>query len=159
MDLNRIAKQNDNAPLCQLGPGGEYTYLVEEKEVIDNSPVANPLGRLLATLADVIGATIQPELIKNMLQPAGQCSIDSIQEKLYAQSQNHRQSDPKAVAGTASRCGISIQPLLFSDDGRNRRTAKRKTTNRVRAYRGASTKAAAGQFQRQGSLFAVNGAC
>ena len=58
--------KRNSQPLCRFGPGGEYVSdwtLQSDSNAISK---AGKLGKVLATLGEMIGATFNPELLENM---------------------------------------------------------------------------------------------
>ncbi len=144
-------------PLFKLGPGGEFSYeIVENKAKPVSETVTNPLLKVLEIIADLVGGSIQPELLMeealaSSITPAQPVSeVENTTHENKCHSSHHH---AKAVGGSAGNRKLSSQALLFADDGRTCGHAGSKPANRIRAYRRTARKKSGGAIQRQGSLF------
>ena len=146
-----------NEPLCKFGPGGDFN----QHWPPDNSkirPLAdNPIGRVLMTIADIIGATIKPELINQLTQkPDIKRLINANTEredKASAAPKTSRTNHAETTGGTEADSAVRGEPMLFADDCGTGRRVRRKPNHRIRAYHRAAKKAAADKFDGQGTLF------
>ena len=61
--MKRFNRTNKSNPLCKFGPGGDY---VSEWDTPNASPPPckeSHLGQVLNVIAEIIGATVQPEIL------------------------------------------------------------------------------------------------
>jgi hypothetical protein len=154
MEWKRFKQQ---PPLFKLGPGGEFSYeIIENQEKPVSETVSNPLLKVLEVIADLVGGSIQPELLMedalaNLKTPAQPVSeVENIAHENQSQSSHHH---TQAVGSPSGNRKLSGQALLFADDGRTGRHTGRKPANGIRTYRRTARKKSGGAIQRQGSLF------
>ena len=164
-----------NVPVCRFGPGGDYVKNWPGAK--SQSPIqgANPLGKVLALIADVMGTTVSGELMiqsqkRLYISAAGipkktQADIEGptdnhlLREKQSgAANQADHTSNAPSTAGTKDSSRIAKEPMLFADDSGSSGRAGRKPHHRIRAYRRASRKRTARRLEGQGTLFEVDGA-
>lgn len=154
MDTHRFNQTNRNSgPVCKFGPGGEYISYWPANQPDTRS---NPLARLLATIATMVGATIDAELMAEI--DAGREINDIVKAKpskddVGAEKKHDNTDYAPTTTGTKSNSPIREQPMLFSDDCRISPGAKRKPAHRIRAYRRTSKKKSARRPTAQGTLF------
>jgi hypothetical protein len=163
MDQNRF-KDTDNGPVCMFGPGGDFVTKWSPK-VKDSTlrPIAdNPIGRVLATIAEVIGATVNPELLSQMTEQTEINRLINInlhkEEQKSAELQPDRTSDTAPTGGSKADIAVRREPMLFADDCGVSKRVKRKPHHRVRAHHRASKKRTSGKLQKQGTLFEIDSA-
>ena len=58
-----MKRNESNVPLCRFGPGGDFVEDWPERAPEPVEPAADPLRKVLSTIARMIGATLAPELI------------------------------------------------------------------------------------------------
>ena len=158
MAKNRLNDGGDS--LCRFGPGGEFVHHWPGKEAKQAAITDNPIGRVLATIAEMIGATIEPNLFGEITDPAN--IEDTINKKKVKENSTGASNQPNphhapTVGGTKVALANRGQTMLFADNRRTRRKTGRKSNHRIRAYRGASRKRPDQQVKGQGTLFEVNG--
>ena len=149
-----------SVPLCRFGPGGDFVRQWPGGDSVQSAKSGNPLGRLLAAIAEMVGATLDRHVIDELMGRAedvqGPIIIHSAGEQSHEYEIANRTTDAKTVADTAVCPKLQKQKLLFADDCRDGRAAGRKSAHRVRAHRRASAKAAAYEAKGQGTLFELN---
>jgi len=147
-----------NVPVCRFGPGGEYVKDWPAKKSPLPEPESNPLGKVLALIADVMGTTVGGELMiqAGIEEPAENYLIPEKQSGAANRGENPSYAPSTAGAKDSSR--ISAEAMLFADDSRSSRRAGRKPHHRIRAYRRTSRKRTARRIEGQGTLFEVDGA-
>jgi len=161
-----------NVPVCRFGPGGDYVNDWPVKKNQPPVPESNPLGKVLALIADVMGTAISGELMiqaqdKPYVGTGGkvkQIQVDT--QKPNNSKLTKEKSDPTdepdhtnyttTTAGAKDSCPVTKEPMLFTDDCRGSRGAKRKPHHRIRAYRRTGRKRPARKIQGQASLFEVD---
>ncbi len=163
MDVGRFDEFRDY-PLCRFGPGGDYVRNWPAKTT--NPPTANssnPLRKILNTIADIIGATIDPNMLSDMtVEGPADCTSpviinDSREEKRDAADNPEHTDHPQAVGNTQTHSEVQPQPMLFSDDRRTRTSRRRKSNHRIRAYRKPQKKKTPHKIEGQGTLFEIDG--
>ena len=157
MHKDRLENSSSGIPICRFGPGGDYVR--NWPAGTSDEPASsqgNPLGRILATLADMIGATLDPELLTeiNPLAEAENIHNNPVEENIsYAVEKSATASNAPPTPGSKSNSSVRGQSMLFSDDGRVSRPVRRKPHNRIRAHRRTSKKRSAHEIPGQGTLF------
>jgi hypothetical protein len=162
MKRNRIYNDLDKGdPICKFGPGGDF---VSEWPVRGNkSPIAmeNPLSKVLATIAEMIGTKIPPELltVKDVKPDTSIKKLikSNLEKEKQPGEKSSRTNNASSTAGTKANSKLRGQPMLFSDVRRACRTVRRKSHYRIRTYRSSSRKRTSQQFKGQGTLFEING--
>ena len=147
-------------PICKFGPGGEYVAFWQGRAAKKSSCPAGPIGKVLAALGEMIGATIQPGVLgdtepKNLESSS---KVDFVEEKL----ENETGSKPSYTlpAPRIETCGrISGQSMLFTQHSGTGRRPRCKTQYRIRTYRQPAGKGTSLCFARQGSLFDADPRC
>jgi len=129
-------------------------------------PESNPLGKVLALIADVMGTTVSSELMiqagavsetkADIEEPAENYLIPEKQSGAANRGENTSYAPSTAGAKDSSR--IAAEPMLFADDSRSSGRAVHKPHHRIRAYRRASRKRPARRLEGQGTLFELDGA-
>jgi len=148
-----------NVPVCRFGPGGDYVNDWPVKKTRPPVPESNPLGKVLALIADVIGTAISGELMIQSKAPTEPRRMDN---NIQRDKNSDPTDEPDHTNYTASTAGakdgspVAAEPMLFADDSRGRRGAKRKPHHRIRAYRRTSRKRPARKIQGQATLFEVD---
>jgi hypothetical protein len=159
--MERFRQENKNAPLCKFGPGGDYvdewdapSEAVEHKET--------HLGQVLNVIAEIIGATVQPEILTEIAcaLPVEGDSKASLPEKsnnqeTQADGPKHT-SYPKAARNASASRKLSKEPMLFGDDWGTGGGTKHKPNHRLRTHRRASRKRPVGAVNGQGTLFEID---
>jgi hypothetical protein len=160
--MKRFSQTNKNAPLCKFGPGGDYVDEWDAPGVSAPQPKESHLGQVLNVIAEIIGATVQPEILTEIA-----CALPveadnkkplskkiSFQEKTADGSQqtNHAQAARNTSAGQK----LSKEPMLFCDDWGAGGSAKHQPNHRIRTHRRASRKRDAGPINGQGTLFTID---
>jgi len=164
-----------NVPVCRFGPGGDYVKDWPLKENQTPNYHTNPLGKVLALIADVVGTTVSGEL---MIQEQGPACIGADGKATKAQAdiqkpnnnymlrekqsgatdKSDHPSYTPSTASTKDSSRIAAEPMLFADDSGSGRSAGSKPHHRIRAYRRASRKSTARRIEGQGTLFELDGA-
>jgi len=124
MDRGRF-EMFGNEPVCKFGPGGDYIRQWPGK-VVDNADLAtaaqNPLRKVLASLADIIGTTLDIASLAGMgvEGPGPVVDCRTIHE---TRQENHVAADNESRTGYAKTTGdvkahpaVRAEPLLFADD-------------------------------------------
>ena len=147
----------------QVRAGGEFVSNWPGKDV-KKVTAGNPLGKVLSTIAEMIGATISPELLCEVGAESG----DNIKSPNNTETQKEETSsgdtksdgpDYAASAGSSqSNSPIREEAMLFGDDRRVSGGAKSKPQYRVRARRRASKKRTTYKLSGQGTLFETDSA-
>jgi hypothetical protein len=160
--MKRFSQTNKGAPLCKFGPGGDYVDEWDTSHVSGPLQKESHLGQVLTVIAELIGATVQPEILTEIA-----CALPveaeiekplpktlSFQEKTAdgAKHTNHTQATRNASAGRK----LSKEPMLFSDDWGAGGGAKHQPNHRIRTHRRASRKRTAGSVNGQGTLFTID---
>ncbi len=159
MDRNR-ANDGGGGSLCRFGPGGEFVHHWPGKDAKQTAITDNPIGRVLSTIAEMIGATIEPNLFGEITDSANiEVTINKkkVKENSTGASKDQHSHNPPTVGGTKVALANRGQTMLFADNRRTRRKTGRKSNHPIRAYRGASRKRSGQQVKGQGTLFEVNG--
>jgi len=160
--MKRFSQTNKGAPLCKFGPGGDYVDEWDAPSVLGPQPKESHLGQVLTVIAELIGATVQPEMLTEIacVLPV-EAEIEkplpkkiSFQENATDGSQhtNHAQATRNATAGRK----LSKEPMLFCDDWGAGGGAKHQPNHRIRTHRRASRKRTAGSVNGQGTLFTID---
>ena len=149
-------------PICMFGPGGDYVRAWPSKTAgkADAAPAPeNPLRKVLESLADIIGATVNIASIPGIRvegpQEVGACEIVNEERE-----ENHLATDNESGTGDAETTGdthahpaVRAEPLLFADDSRISSGVRRKSNYRIRAHRKTARKRVAQKIDGQGTLF------
>ena len=151
-----------DVPVCRFGPGGDYINDWPGAETQSPNQEPNPLGKVLAMIADVMGTTVSGEL---MIQDPAPLYIEGptenhlLREKQSgaANKPDHTSNAP-STAGSKSDSRPAKESMLFADDSRSCSGAKHKPHHRIRAYRRTPRKRTPRRVEGQGTLFEVNGA-
>lgn len=157
MDMNRF-KNRSEKPLCKFGPGGEFVTDWPGGEMKAYKSNKNPLGKVLSTIAEIIGATIDPELIAELTSAPKAAQITDFNTKKEKTSIEAAkpEPDPKTIGHSQTDKQLPKQPMLFPDDRGIGRGVRRKPHNRIRAHRRTSRKTASRKVKRQNTLFEIN---
>jgi hypothetical protein len=145
-----------------FGPGGDYVNTFNASPSSRPSEKESPLGQVLTAIAEIIGATIQPEILTEIA-----CALPAVYEpkKTVSETPCHQEKPEDGVrkanytqtARNAPPSGtFPKEPMLFGDDWGIGGKLKYQPNHRVRTHRRASRKKAAGPIHRQGSLFEIN---
>ena len=162
MNKNRFSGNKNDQPLCKFGPGGDFisSWPPGRASAIRQGP--NPLRKILETIADIIGATVNPELISQLqaqanIQARQLVKNEAIEERISSAQTRADQTDHAAtVRRPAANRQLRGETMLFGDNWRTGRRAKRKPTNRIRAHRRTAKKRTRQKIAGQGTLFEVN---
>jgi len=165
--MDRFNRKMD-VPLCQFGPGGDFTSQYDsEKPASPAADGISPLGKVLNLIAEVIGATVQPEILTEIacaLPPFdlqnGANSIMSSEESCPDDQTalvGKYANQPQTTSSLKTNRPLAGQPMLFSNDWRIGPGAQHKPGHRLRTHRRTARKKAADAVHRQGSLFETNG--
>jgi len=151
--MKRHGRNNRNnfTPLCKFGPGGDYSrdWTPDGDGAFESE---NAIGKLLKMIAEIAAVTVNPETTAEL--PIRDDLKTSYKITALEKTKNETEHDNAKTAGSAKRDRrVRGQAMLFGDDSRDRRRAKRKPNNRIRAYRRPSRKKAADQLEGQGTLF------
>ena len=162
MVRNRLNDSGRGDSLCRFGPGGEFVQDWPGEEAKQTAITDNPIGRVLATIAEIIGATIEPNLIGEITDPANiEVTINKKSVKEDSTGADSPTCPHSHYAATVGGVKLALanggQAMLFADNRRTRRKISRKPNHRIRTYRGTSGKRADQQIEGQGTLFEVNG--
>lgn len=161
MDVGRFGDYSDG-PLCRFGPGGDYIRdWPEGVKPVKAVAGGNPLGKILATIADIIGATVDPGILADMsidgpdvVEPV---VVSGVKEVICDDADSSGSEDNAEAGGDSSADRrVPGQTMLFGDDGRNRPSRRRKSNHRIRAHRKPAKKRASGQIEGQGTLFGID---
>ena len=160
MDFSRFSQSQDDQPLCKFGPGGDYlTNWPAEDNLQENvEPQLNPIGKILSTIADMVGATLDPEILEEMTRHAdieGPVTITIGKEDITDEKTN-KGHNTQAACRPETSGPVRKQTMLFSDDWRTGPAAGRKQANRVRTHRRPAKKRSNYKIKGQGTLFEIN---
>ena len=124
----------------------------------------NALGKVLATIAEILGTTIRPELLTaadghwdigiNKQLKQGPFT----EETSGADNRSNRNDQSASTGSVKSNSNVRGGALLFADDRGACRKVKRKPNYRIRTHRRTSKKRFSAQCEGQGTLFEINGA-
>ena len=158
--VNNRLNNGGGGSACRFGPGGEFVHDWPSGQAKQTTITDNPIGRVLATIAEMIGATIEPNLFGEITDP-GNIEV-TINKKSVTEDNKGADKQPHLHHAPAAGCAKVAWPnggqaTLFADDRRAGRKTRRKSNHRIRAYRGTSRKRANQQIKGQGTLFEVNG--
>ena len=105
--MERFRQTNNNAPLCKFGPGGDY---VDEWDapavVIPKEHKETHLGQVLNVIAEIIGATVQPEILTEIacalpVESENKVSLSNTEGIQEAKADGPKYTDyPKAARNT-----------------------------------------------------------
>jgi hypothetical protein len=160
MDVRRFGEFEDE-PLCRFGPGGDYVR--QWPGAGDKAPKpANPLRKVLEVIAEMMGTAIDPAMFADISVegPTDVSAIgnDEVKEQGCERVDNKGCADnPAATGDTEADRAVPGQSMLFGDHGRTRRSRRRKSHHRIRAYRKPAKKRSSGQIEGQGTLFEIDG--
>jgi len=173
MDLNQFDGNGSDGPVCRFGPGGDYVYDWPAKSAQPFARQPNPLGKVLAAIADLMGTTVSGELMIQTQMPvyiaadstAKQDNADIEgptnhlinQKESSAGDKSNRTNYAASTADPAAGSEVQREPMLFGDDCGISRGPKRKPHHRIRAHRRAAKKRAGYSLKGQGTLFEING--
>ena len=173
MDLNQFDGNSSDGPVCRFGPGGDYVYDWPAKSAQPFARQPNTLNKVLAVIADLMGAVISPELLTEDHTPvyiaadstAKQNDVDIEgptnhlinQKESSAGDKSNRTNYAASTADPTAGSEVRAEPMLFGDDCRISRGPKRKPHHRIRAHRRAAKKRAGYSLKGQGTLFEING--
>jgi hypothetical protein len=160
--MERFRKPNNDIPLCKFGPGGDYVNAFNASVPAKPPEKESPLGQALTAIAEIIGATIQPEILTEIA-----CALPAAYEpqKPVSETQDYQEKPEdgvrkadyaKTVRNTPPSGKLSKEPMLFGDDWGTGSKLKYQSNHRVRTHRRASRKKAAGPIHGQGTLFEIN---
>jgi hypothetical protein len=173
MDLNQFDGNGPDGPVCRFGPGGDYVYDWPAKSAQPPARQPNSLKKVLALIADLMGAVISPELLTEDHTPV-YIAADSIvkqndadiegptnhlmnQKESSAGEERNRTNYAASIAGPTNDSEVRAEPMLFGDDCGISRGPKRKPHYRIRAHRRTAKKGAGYRLEGQGTLFEING--
>jgi len=164
MDRGRFDAFADE-PICMFGPGGDYVRAWPGKAVgkTDAAPAAeNPLRKVLESLADIIGATVNIASIPGIRiegpQEVGACRIinEEREENYLATDKQPGTGNAETTGNTQAHPAVRAAPLLFADDSRVGAGGRRKSNHRIRAHRKTAKKRTAKEIDGQGTLFEID---
>ena len=158
--MKRFIQTNKNTPLCKFGPGGDYVSEWDAANIAPAEHKETHLGQVLNVIAEIIGATVQPEILTEIAcaLPVGNNSktpLSSNQENKVDGSEDTNHT--KTAGNTSTSRKLLEEPMLFSDDWGTGGGTKRKPSHGVRAHRRAARKKSHRAVERQGTLFAPHG--
>lgn len=163
MNVRRFNIDDGKQPLCKFGPGGDYVYNWPGENDALTTAGRNSLGRVLSALAQIIGATINCELLSEFQSASAAEIKDAVKGKLPKEKTESANKKPRkphysaTIRGAKENTTFPAQPMLFADNGRTCRRVRHKQTHRVRAHRRTSRKRATCEIKGQGTLFEING--
>jgi len=146
-------------PLCKFGPGGDYVRKWPREKVVKRAGDEKVLGKLLSTIAEIIGATVNPELMEEL---QGQYEVELLEEIKIVKEElkgagKHEGTDNASTTKSAGAGGgTGAGELLFADDRRSSKRARRKPHYRIRTYRRAAKKRSGREYEGQGTLFEID---
>jgi hypothetical protein len=160
--MDRFKDKRMDVPLCKFGPGGDYTNELHADQFGQSLPpdeAVSPLGKVLYAIADIIGVTVQPEMLMEIA-----CALpieDQTPAAPHKETVQDGQPDtqpavrrhPQTTSGSGANWKLSKEPLLFCNDWGTGPDTSHKSTHRVRTHRRPARKKAAGPIHGQGSLF------
>ena len=159
MVSNRFNNES-NEPLCKFGPGGDFVTNWPEGNYKRRERIDNPLGRVLGAIADIIGATVKPELISELThKPDIKRLINAnteSEDKASAAPKTSQPNHAETISGTKADSTIRGEPMLFADDRGTGRRVRRKPNHRIRAHRRTAKKRSSDKSSGQGTLFDLN---
>jgi hypothetical protein len=144
---------SDDIPVCRFGPGGDFVADWPPREKLS----ANPIGKILETIAKIIGTVITPQLLQR--SNANRISIaltdieqvENMEDKIdFNQSD---ESDTKTVTSAQADRKLPQEPMLFDNNTGAGGIAGHKQNNSIRAHRRPKRKRTSFSTVRQGSLF------
>ena len=165
MKQNRFGNFNlgMDGPVCKFGPGGDFVREWPARKKMSKS-TETPLGKVLTTIAEILGTTIRPELL-TAADGHWDISINKLfkgspfkEEPSDADNRSNQNDQSASTGSVKSNSNVQAEPLLFADDRGAGRKVKRKPNYRIRTHRRTSKKRTSLQFKGQGTLFEINGA-
>ena len=150
--FNRYFDEKD-IPVCRFGPGGDFVADWPPREKLS----ADPISKVLETIAKIIGTVITPELLQR--SNADRISIaltdieqaENMEDKIdFNQSDK---SDTKTVTSAQADRKLPQEPMLFDNNTGAGAIAGHKQNNSIRAHRRPKRKRVSFRTIRQGSLF------
>jgi hypothetical protein len=163
--MERFRKPNIDTPLCMFGPGGDYVSTFNAQAAAKPSEKESPLGQVLTAIAEIIGATIQPEILTEIAcalpeayEPQKTAPItQKTTDCQEATEDGVRKADHAQTTRNAPPCRVvSKEPMLFGDDWGIGGKLKYQPNHRVRTHRRTSRKKTFSPIHRQGTLFEIN---
>ena len=162
MDINQFNPDSTGKPLCRFGPGGEFISDWPARDMQSPPGFGNRLGKVLTTIADMIGATMNPELLNEIEHSSiTEASVYEQKEKEKNQNANNKTAGTgyaPPVSGAENNSKTICQAMLFSDDGGVSSRVGHKPNNRIRTRRRTSKKKTDYRLKGQGTLFEAHGA-
>ena len=98
--MDRFKNKRMDIPLCKFGPGGDYTselYAEELGTLNQPQEPVSPLGKVLNAIADIIGATVQPERLTDIA-----CALPIEHENVHSHCEEKIQDGQSANQPTSS---------------------------------------------------------
>ena len=160
--MERFRNTSRDIPLCKFGPGGDYTSEWKAAASSGSSNTESPLGHVLNAIAEIIGATVQPEILTEIAcalppEPQSTTPPTNIKENQESHEDGEQHTDhTKTIPHTVPSGKLSKEPLLFGNDWGIGTGLKYQPGHRVRTHRRASRKRTADSLHGQGTLFEVN---
>jgi hypothetical protein len=155
--FNRYFDEKD-MPVCRFGPGGDFVVDWPAPSAACAASVgANPIGKVLETIAKIIGNVKTAELLKNSNTDEISFALTNIEktENLEDVIDFNQSDEPDAQTAPGAQTGrkLSEEPMLFDNASGAGRPVRHKPVNGVRAHRRPKRKRASFSTVRQGSLF------
>ena len=173
MDVNQFYGNGSDGPVCRFGPGGDYVYDWPAKSAQTPARQPNPLNKVLAAIADLMGTTVSGELMIQTQMPVyiaadsttkqddtdieGPTNHSINQKESSAGDKPNRTNYAASIADPTGGSEVRAEPMLFGDDCGISRGPKRKPHHRIRAHRRAAKKRPGYSLKGQGTLFEING--
>ena len=152
-------KNNENAPLCKFGPGGDYVS-VWQPEPPESYEKSNCLKKVFTSTIEVAAILLgykrtNPYIpFKNTSGSAETLFFHKEEMKNASESNRvHHKPHPATISVAQDDSRISAEPMLFPDIGRNGIRIKHQPKHRIRAYKRTSKKRLTVRLTEQGSLF------
>ena len=165
MKQNRFGNFNlgSDGPVCKFGPGGDFVREWPARKKVPKQK-ETPLGKVLTTIAEILGTTISPE-VPAAAEGHWDIGINKLfkgsaftEEPSGADNRSKRNDQSSSTGSVKSNSNVRAEPLLFADDRRVSRKVRRKPNYRIRTHRSTSKKRTSSQLEGQGTLFEINGA-
>jgi hypothetical protein len=156
MEKKRFSEDANSQPLCKFGPGGDYTRVWPPQPIGEQAAMENPIGKLLATIGQIISATVTPEKISEITAGYAISGPNKINPYRERAKREPTTGNAKATESAKPGIGSGTKQLLFADDSRSGQRTRRKPNNRVRTHRRVAKKRADHQDDGQGTLFKDN---